>query len=119
MSASTPSTDRLQQRDDADAKEERDGEKDMKDEKGAALTAKGDQRLQIAVVIRSDVFREVRARNINSTPGPAELFRVVNFAGAKRLAEVPVTPLDLTEVLAKVARADCVSQARGAGHLWD
>ena len=78
---------------------------------GAVATAKGgakkvgDQRLQIAIMIRCDVFREVRARRINATPGPAEFFHVVNFAAAQHLAEVPVALPDLTEVLAEVARA--------------
>ena len=74
-----------------------------------AETAKGDQRLQIAVMIRSDVFRDFRARKINSMPGPAELFRVVNYTVAQHLADVPVALPDLTEVLAEVARTDSVS----------
>ena len=64
-----------------------------------AETAKGDQRLQIAVMIRCDVFRDCRARTINSTPGPVELFRVLNYAVAEHLAEVPVALPDLAEVL--------------------
>ena len=71
-------------------------------------TAKGDRRLQIAVMIRSDVFRECRARKINAVPGPAEFFHVVNFAVARHLADVPVALPDLTEVLAEVARTDSV-----------
>ena len=74
-----------------------------------AETAKGDQRLQIAVMIRSDVFWECRARKINSTPGPAEFFRVVNYTVAQHLAVVPVALPDLTEVLAEVDRSDSVS----------
>ena len=69
-----------------------------------AETAKGDQRRQIAVMIRSDVFRNFRARKINSTPGPVEFFRVVNRIVAQHLANVPVALPDLTEVLAEVAR---------------
>ena len=41
---------------------------------------------------------------INSTPGPAEFFRVVNYTVAQHLADVPVALPDLTEVLAEVAR---------------
>ena len=75
-----------------------------------AETGKGDQRLQIAVMIRSDVFRDCRARKINSTLGPVELFRVVNCTVAQHLADVPVALPDLTEVLAEVAAtADFVS----------
>ena len=68
--------------------------------------AEGDQRLQIAVMIRCDVFRDFRARKINSTPGPAEFFRVVNYTVAQHLADVSVALPDLTEVLAEVARTD-------------
>jgi len=75
---------------------------------GTAVTAKGDQRLQIAVMIRCDVFREYRARKIDSTPGPAEFFRVVNYTVAQHLADVPVALPDLTEVLAEVARTESV-----------
>ena len=71
----------------------------------SAATAKGDQRLQIAVMIRCDVFREFRARVIDSTPGPREFFRVVNYTVAQHLADVPVALPDLTEVLAEVARS--------------
>ena len=72
----------------------------------SGATAKGDQKLQIAVMIRCDVFRELRARQINSTPGPAEFFRVVNYTVAQHLADVPVALPDLTEVLAEVALPD-------------
>ena len=53
--------------------------------------------------------RDCRARKINSTPGPVELFRVVNCTVAQHLAHVPVALPDLTEVLAEVARTDFVS----------
>ena len=80
--------------------------KDLASAAKAKGTAKGDQRLQIAVMIRSDVFRELRARKKNSTPGLVELFRVVNCTVAQHLADVPVALPDLTEVLAEVARTD-------------
>ena len=85
------------------ASAEGDGENDS-----SAATAEGDQRLQIAVMIRCDVFRECRARRINSTPGPAELFRIVNYAAARHLADVPVALPDMTEVLVEVARTDVI-----------
>ena len=78
-----------------------------------AATAEGDPRLQIAVMLRCDVFRELRARRINATPGPAELFRVVNYAAARHLADVPVALPDLTEVLVEVARAETTSDCLG------
>ena len=77
----------------------------------SAETAEGDQRLQIAVMMRSDVFRECRARKINAIPGLAEFYRVVNYAVAQHLADVPVALPDLTEVLAEVARSDVMSDA--------
>ena len=72
----------------------------------SAETAEGDQRLQIAVMIRSDVFRECRARKINATPGPAEFFRVVNYTVAQHLARVPVALPDLAEVLDEETRSE-------------
>ena len=79
----------------------------------SAATAEGDQRLQIAVMIRCDVFREYRARKINSAPYLVELFRVLNYAVSQHLAEVPVALPDLTEVLAEVARTDLGSDGLG------
>ena len=58
-----------------------------------------DRRLQIAVMIRCDVFRDFRARKINATPGPKDFFSVVNHVVAEHLARVPVSLPDLTEVL--------------------
>ena len=49
------------------------------------------------------------SRPRDSTPGPAEFFRVVNFTVAQHLVDVPVALPDLTEVLAEVARTDSVS----------
>ena len=72
----------------------------------SGATAKGDQKLQIAVMIRCDVFRQLRARQINSTLVPAEFLRVVNYTVAQHLADVPVALPDLTEVLAEVALPD-------------
>ena len=60
-------------------------------------------------MIRSDVFRCHRARKIDSTPGPVELFNVVNCTVAQYLADVPVALPDLTEVLAEVAATATVS----------
>ena len=73
----------------------------------SALAAKSDQRLQIAVMIRSDVFRT--DRRINVVPSPKDFFRVVNDTVAQHLAVVPVALPDLTEVLAEVARTDSAS----------
>ena len=74
-----------------------------------AATVEGAWKMQIAVMLRCDVFRYHRARKINSTPGPAALFRVVNYAAAQHLAEEPVALPDLTEVLFEVDRSAAVS----------
>ena len=71
-------------------------------------------RLQIAIMIRSDVFRECRARTINSRPGPVEFFNVVNYTVARHLADAAVALPDLTEVLAEVERTDLAKSARAA-----
>ena len=75
---------------------------DWQADEAAAATA--DSGLQIAVMIRSDVFRNARARKIKSTPGPTDFFRVVNRAVAQHLAECPVRLPDLTAVLAEASR---------------
>ena len=59
----------------------------------------GKRDLQIAVMIRCDLFRENRARRPDATPGPAEFFNVVNDQVAEHLAIVPVALPDLTDVL--------------------
>ena len=56
------------------------------------------EQLQITVMIRSDVIRRARGRRINATPGPGELFRIVNNETAKHLSE---QPLDLAAILAE------------------
>ena len=59
------------------------------------------QQVQIAVMLRSDVFRKARARKINSTPGHSELYRVVNTETAKHLADFPLYLPDLAAVIAE------------------
>ena len=59
----------------------------------------GKRDLQIAVMIRCDLFRDNRARKPDATPGPAEFFHVVNEQVAQHLATVPVALPDLTDVL--------------------
>ena len=63
------------------------------------------EQVQIAVMLRTDVFRAARARKINSTPGPAELFRIVNTETAKHLAEQPFYLPDLAAVIAESREA--------------
>ena len=62
------------------------------------------EQVQIAVMLRCDVFRAARARKKNCTPGPAEVFRIVNDEVAKHLAEQALSLPDLAGVLAE-ARA--------------
>ena len=52
-------------------------------------------------MLRTDVFRNARARTINSVPGHAELYRVVNTETAKHLAETPLYLPDLDAVIAE------------------
>ena len=56
---------------------------------------------QITAMIRTDVFREARARTINSTPAPKEVFDTVNEIMATLLREVPLYLPTLSEVLAE------------------
>ncbi len=60
---------------------------------------------QIAVMLRSDVFRAARAREIKATPGPAELYHIVNCETARRLAEQPFHLPDLAAVIAESREA--------------
>ena len=60
-----------------------------------------ESQVQIMVMLRSDLFREIRARTINACPGPHELFRIVNRETARHLAEVPFPLPDLATVLAE------------------
>ena len=60
-----------------------------------------ESQVQIMVMLRSALFREIRARTINACPGPHELFRIVNREAARHLAEVPFPLPDLATVLAE------------------
>jgi len=60
----------------------------------------GQPEWQIAVMLRTDVFRAARSRSINCTPGPTEVFAIVNRETAMHLAEQPLQLPDLTAVLA-------------------
>ena len=59
------------------------------------------EQMQIAVMLRSDVFRRCRARKIDATPGPAELYRIVNHETAKHLSEHPLYLPDLAAIMAE------------------
>ena len=58
-------------------------------------------KIQIAVMLRTDVFRYARARKINSTPGPKELFDIVNTETARHIAEWSLYLPDLNDVIAE------------------
>ena len=60
------------------------------------------KQVQIAVMLRSDLFRQARGRNKDSRLGPPELFRIVNNETARHLAEVPFPMPELADVLAEV-----------------
>ena len=59
----------------------------------------GQPEWQIAVMLRTDVFRATRSRCINTTPGPKEVFDIVNRETARHLAEQPLQLPGLTAVL--------------------
>ena len=67
------------------------------------------EQVQIAVMLRSDVFRAARARRINATPGLGELFHIVNSETAKHLAEQPFHLPDLAAVIAESPAARSAS----------
>ena len=54
---------------------------------------------QIAVMLRTDVFRATRSRSINTTPAPRKVFDIVNRETARQLADWPLQLPDLTAVL--------------------
>ena len=56
------------------------------------------QQVQIAVMLRTDVFRKAWACEIHSIPEHSQVFRVVNTEAAKNLAETSVFLCDLDAV---------------------
>jgi len=60
-----------------------------------------EEQVQIAVMLRSDVFRACRARKFNTTRGPKECFRLVNAANAVHVAEEVFHLPDLSAVMAE------------------
>ncbi len=62
------------------------------------------QLIKIAIMLRADYFRCARARKINSTPVPRELFLIVNKEVAQHIAQMPFYLPSLDEVLTE-ARA--------------
>ena len=61
----------------------------------------GEEQVQIAVMLRTDVFRAARTRTLNATPGPAELFHIVNEQTAKHVSQEPFRLPGLDAVLAE------------------
>ena len=61
--------------------------------------------MQIAIMARSDVFREARARKLNTTHGPTPLFRIVNQVVATHLAEKPLPLPSLAAVLTEARKS--------------
>ena len=59
--------------------------------------------VKIAIMFRTDVFRQSRARKINSTPGPKDLYKIVNEETARHLVEQPFVLPDLAAVVAETA----------------
>ena len=59
------------------------------------------EQVQIAIMLRSDVFRLCRARKKGATPGPKALFCIVNSVTARHIAEHPFHLSDLAAVIAE------------------
>ena len=59
--------------------------------------------VKVAIMFRTDVFRQARARRKNATPGPADLYRIVYEETARHLVEVPFVLPDLAAVVAETA----------------
>ena len=57
--------------------------------------------VKIAVMFRTDVFRDARARRKNAVPGPKDLFDIVNKEAARHLVEVPFVLPDLAAIAAE------------------
>ena len=76
------------------------------DSRSKSIGGPPNSQVQIMVMLRSDLFREIRAHKINACPGPHELFRIVNRETAKHLAEVPFPLPDLAAVLAECPQDD-------------
>ena len=73
---------------------------------GSYGTGPPSKQMQIAIMIRSDLFREVRARKKNALPGPADLFRIVNTETAMHIAEGTFCLPDLAAVLLEASKDD-------------
>ena len=68
---------------------------------GATSPGSWEDRLQMMVMLRPDLFHDSRAHVVNSCPGPRELFRIVNRETARHLAEIRFPLPDLADVLAE------------------
>ena len=66
--------------------------------RGVASTQ--DVPVHVTCMLRTDVFRAARARTLDSAPGSAELFQIVNTETAKHLAEEPFRLPGMGDVLA-------------------
>ena len=68
-------------------------------EAGALCEAAGN--VHIAVMLRTDVFREERARSMSSKPTPCRVFDLVNQVVAESLATAPLHFPDLATCIAE------------------
>ena len=60
--------------------------------------------VQIAVMLRTDVFREERARSMSTKPTPCGVFDIVNQVVASSLATDPLHFPDLGTCIAELSR---------------
>jgi len=62
----------------------------------------GEEGHKVAIMFRSNYFRDTHARRKNATPGPTELFHIVSDVIAEHLATCPFVLPDLAAVAAEV-----------------
>ena len=75
------------------------------------------QGVKIAVMIRSDVFSQSRARRMSGKPTPTDVFDIVNNVIAQHLASEPITLPSFTQVAGEVSAPDNESLDAGEACL--
>ena len=76
------------------------------DHKDAGTLCGAAGNIHIAVMLRTDVFREERARSMSTRPTPSAVFDTVNQVVASRLASHPLQFPDLGSCISELERQD-------------
>ena len=77
----------------------------------AEADSASDGGLQIAVMLRSDVFRHARARQLQGKPSPVDMYDIVNEVVAEHLATQPMILPDFAAVVRHAADEEPASAA--------